>query len=244
MFQWTPPSKNGGHFWFQKKWVGDMNWAALHKSSQAIFPVLAIHANSNGVCFPGENRIAELSGITDKTARQGLRELNGFPAYRGFRFYNTCKGKRGRTYQLSLPRVKENNGQAFPFHRIIVEGGNWAQLLPSAKALYVAMRYFGYFDEYLYQEYHDGNFSFYDDEGGEFGDRKCDFCCADYNQLARYAGIHRNQVGNAIKDLIKHHMAERFIDDDKKLFKVYLKPPKYYKTSYLNEQLMSRRKSK
>lgn len=244
MFQWTPPSDNGGHFWFLKEWVENMNWAALSQSSQAVFPVLAIHADSSGLCFPGEDRIAALSGITEKTAREGLRGLDGFPAYSGFQFYKTGKGKRGRKYQLSLPRAKVDDGQAFPFHRIIVEGGNWAQLLPSAKALYVGMRYFGYFDEYLYHEYQDENFSFCDDEGGVFGDRKCDFCCADYIRLARYAGIHRNQVGKVINNLIEHCLAERIIDDGRELFKVYLRPPKYYKTSCLNEQLMSRRKSK
>jgi len=247
MYQWTPAEDSGGHFWFPKALVENMNWAALHSSSKAVFPVLAIHADGRGLAHPGEERIAALAGITDKTAREGLRRLSGFPAYLGSQYYKTKTGKRGRKYHVLLPRkgtVPEDmmdKGQTFPFHRIIIEGGNWAQLLPTAKALYVAMRFFGFFEEYLYQEHEDGDFSFSDQGYTIFQDRRCDFCNADLNQLARYAGIHRNQVTSALVNLIKYHLAEA-IPDDGVIYKVYLRPPYIYKTSFLNEQTMQRKK--
>jgi len=243
MFQWTSTQDSGGHFWFPKVLIADMNWAVLPSSSKAVFPVLAIHANQNGISFPSEERIAAMAGITQKTAREGLRGLKGFPAYMHCQARTTSQGKRGKQHHLMLPKADTERGKAFPFHRIIIEGGNWSRLLPSAKALYVVMRYFGYFDQDLYQEHEDPDFSFTDDCRSDlFSSRRCDFCNAEYVQLARHAGIHRNKVSSAIDDLVRHHLLKLIREDGDAIYKVYLRPPRFFKASFLNSELKKRRK--
>jgi hypothetical protein len=250
MFHWTPANNNSGHFWFPKSLVKDMNWAALPQASKTVFPVLAIHANNKGECFPAEERIAALAGVTEKTARQGLRDLDGFPAYGGFEYYHTKLGKRSKRHHLILPRSgmvpldMMDKGQTFPFHRVIIEYGNWSLLLPTAQALYPVMRCFGYFDVDIYYEHVDESLSFSDDDTTLFSERKCDFCKTDYGLLARYAGIDRHYITRAINDLIDKSLLAPINDyNGNRIFKVYLHPHRYYKVSFLNEQLMKRRKA-
>ncbi len=216
------------HFWFDKKLIENMNWAMLPKASKAIFPVIASHCNSNGLSFPGERTIAILAGRTDKIVREGIQGLAGFPGFK-IGFYTTRRGKKGKRFHLTMP--PKEKGRSFPFHKQIIEGGNWSLLKPSAASLYPVMRYFGYYDELDYDVTAFDNYT--------FTDRSHDFCEAETLLMAKYAGITRNSIYRALDNLESHFLIERADRGNGSEWKVFLRPPKYYKRDFLNEKTMS-----
>ena len=121
------------YFWWKKNLIKNMEWALLPKSSKSVFPVIACHANSKGIAFPSEQTIAILAGISEKTAREGIRKLEGFSSF-SFDYYISNRRKRIKKYKLKLPS-KENRESAFPFYKSILEGGFWHQLKKLGYAL-------------------------------------------------------------------------------------------------------------
>jgi hypothetical protein len=227
MYQFKEDFNGDQHFWFDKKLIENMNWAMLPKSSKAIFPVIACHCNSKGVSFPGERTIAIMAGRTDKVVREGIQGLVGFPGFKMAR-YTTKQGRRAKRFHLKIPPIQK--GRSFPFHKQIIEGGNWSQLKPSAAALYPVMRYYGYYDE------PDEDVAF---DGDPFADRKHDFCEAETSLMAKYAGITRNSIHQALDNLQDHFLIEPVDRGNGREWKVFLRPPKYYKRDYLNEKAMN-----
>ena len=87
------------HFFrFDKRWIESMNWARLPKSSKSILPVIGMHCNEKGLSFPGERTIAILAGLTEKTVREGIRGLKGFPGFE-ISHFATENGKRAKNFQ-------------------------------------------------------------------------------------------------------------------------------------------------
>ena len=197
MYHFTDDLNLNQHFWFDKKLIENMNWAMLPKASKSVFPVIACHRNKRGLSFPGEQTISALSGRTEKIVREGIRGLAGFPNFK-MNYYTTKHGRRSKRFFLKTPPFEK--GRSFPFHKIIILGGNWSMLKPSATAIYPVMRYFGYFDE------PDEDVEF-DDE--TFSGRTHDFCQAQTSLLAKYAGIARRSVFIAMDNLQEHYLIER-----------------------------------
>ena len=190
MYQFKEGMNTRQHFWFDKKLIENMNWAMLPKSSKAVYPVIASYCNRAGIAFPGEEAIAALCGRTEKVVREGIRGLDGFPGF-DFEYYTTKRGRRAKRYLLSFPRREK--GRSFPFHKEIIEGGNWSLLKPTAMALYPVMRHFGYCDDE--QEPTDDSIFI------DFIGRDCDFCRAETNLLAKYSGISRSSISEALNSL-------------------------------------------
>ena len=233
MYQFTDQINYESLFVFDKRWIKNMNWAALPKASKAIFPVIAAHCDKKGLAFPSERRIAILSGRTDKVVRVGIKDLNGFPGFKvGYRITNT--GKRGKRFEMNLPQIKQ--GETFPFHRCIIYGGNWSQCTPTAMALYPVMRRFSYFDYDRYVEESD-----LDAEPSEFDEiyktRDFDFCEAEPDIMAEFAGISRRSIKAALDVLGDRSLIEGISHGS---WKVFLTPPKHFKRSFLNQQVMDR----
>jgi hypothetical protein len=213
-----------------------MNWALLPKSSKAVFPVIACHANNKGEAFPGEQTIAILAGISNKIVREGIRGLAAFPNFKSDN-YITRRGKKGKKFFLNIPS-SNNSGSAFPFHKFILEAGIWREIRPTAKALYPVLRYFGFFDINLYSELEDLEFCEADMEE-VFPDREYDFCDADLGILAEFAGIHRNSINAALDDLVRNFLIEPL--NVYSGWKVFLKSRDYtiWKRDYLNKKILS-----
>ena len=131
MYQFKEGINRTVFFWWDKKLIKNKNWAILPKSSKAVFPVIACHCNENGKAFPGERTIAILSGRTDKIVREGIRELENFPGFEVDQ-YVTKRGRKAKKFDIKFPKRIEK-GQAFPFHKFIIEGGNWSLLVPTNK---------------------------------------------------------------------------------------------------------------
>ena len=212
-----------GHFWFDKKLIENKNWALLPKASKAIFPVIASFSNKEGETFPKEQTIAILSGNTDKIVRKGIKGLEGFPGI-SIENYVTRRGRRSKRYIISKP--PKDKGRAFPFYKSIFETGLWLHLKPSAQALYPVMRHFGFFDLERYDKEGEYQVSDFDEV---YKDRTYDFCDAEVNVLAEYAGITTRSVYNAFKSL-EHEALFRHPNE------VIIHPQSLYTRPDLNEK--------
>jgi hypothetical protein len=236
MYQFKEEINFRQFFWWKKKLIKNLNWALLPKSSKAVFPVIACHANQKGEAFPSEQTIAILAGVSDKIAREGIRGLEGFPGFK-LNYYLSQRGKRAKKYMLKLPS-SNNRGSAFPFFKFVLEAGIWREMIPSAKALYPVMRYFGYFDINFYQELEDDLEIEINDFDEIYSDREYDFCEAELSIMAEYAGLHRNSINAALNDLERNFLIEPLTGYNG--WKVFLKSKDsaIWKRDYLNKKVM------
>ena len=221
-------------FRFDKRLIENMNWAHISQAAKAIFPVIACHCNEKGLAFPGEETIAALSGLTAKSVRKGVHDLEGFPGY-DWQYYLTKRGKRGKRFYITLP-PKGEKGRSIFFCRGVMDCGAWSELKPTAKALYTVMRYYSryYVDE---DESIKDDFDFLE----HYQNRDCELCGAEVGQLSKYAGISRRSFSEAIKSLEENYLIEAHVDGcGEKLWKVYLYPQTYCKASYLNQKLRNK----
>jgi len=216
-------------FRFDKKWIENMNWARISPAAKAVLPVIACHCNERGEAFPGEETIAALSGRTPKTVRQGIRDLDGFPGFT-WQHYLTRRGKRGKRFQIEFAPTNEK-GRTFFFHRGIIDGGIWCELKPTAQAIYPAMRHFATYED-AYDEAEDPPTEFEE----RYAARSWELCSAEVGQLAKYAGVNRHIVFEAMQSLKKNFLLE---PNGRGEWKVYIKPTKHWRAAYLNKKLRS-----
>ncbi len=216
-------------------------WAELSLTAKSILPVILAHM-FNESCCPGIRQIAALSGTSKSTVTRGVEDLKTLPDFT-VRKTLTRQGRFQNIYSFKRPNMNERNSW-FPFHRCIIQGGNWALLSASAKAVYLTMRYWAEYDSLSEQIEFEG--------GGEcidFSNRKFDTCRAQRNTLAQCAGISTRSVSNALKDLAKHGLIQRAleIEDYGEYFEpaddvwcVYLRPLHHYKSAWLNQKSEAR----
>ena len=233
MYQFTDQIDYESLFVFDKRWIKNMNWAALPKASKAIFPVIMSHCDRNGLAFPSQRRIAILSGRTDKQVRKGVKGLEAFPGFKSS-YRTTPRGKRGKQYHMKLPAIRK--GATFPFLRCIIYGGNWSQLSPTAMALYPVIRHFSYFDFDMYVKASDLDAELFEFDK-IYKDRDFDFCEADPVTLAEHAGIAPRSLRAARDSLQDNFLIE---DNSEGTWKVFLLPPKRWVAAVLNEQNINR----
>jgi hypothetical protein len=132
--------------------------------------------------------------------------------------------------------VPKKSGGAFPFFQFLFESGCWREASPSAKALYPIMRFFGHYDRdecITEDEYPEDGFI------EEYKERHCDICEAELRVMADLAGITRQSVYAALKDLSRCLLIER-MEDEPYRWRVFVrsKDNRYFLRSYLNEQVM------
>lgn len=228
-------------FRFDKKLIKDKHWAKLPLASKRIFPVIGVHCNASGIAFPSEQTIAILTGCAEKTVREGIKGLMGFPNFRKERWV-TNRGHRANKYIITLP--PREKGIAFFFYKAIITGGNWYRLIPSAQALYPVVQTFSFFEYFSDANWPNGEEPHYIDDYGDtslFSDREYDLMNADIDVLVEYSGINRSSVYNAIHSLEENFLigkAEPF--DSLPTWKIFMIPPKRYEHEWLNENSLKR----
>jgi DNA-binding transcriptional ArsR family regulator len=236
VYQFRELNRENYSVW-DKRTIETTAWARLPAAAKGVYPVVRAFANRAGQAWPCELTIAIHAGQTEKTTREGVNGLCGFPGVTLAR-YVTKRGRLGKRWLFAAVPVER--GRWFPFHRIVVDGGNWLQLLPAAQALYPVMRCFGYFDQGLYEKEQapdDEAFTEMARFAEDFAARTCDFCEAERSVLAHYAGIATSSMSAALRSLEEHYLIRRREDGR---FAVYLRPPQYYKRDWLNEQVRLR----
>lgn len=249
MYQWKSPRNLVNHFLFDKALIKGKRWANMPFAAKSIFPVIAVHRGENGAAFPAQTTIAIMAGVDPKTVRKGLDALDDTP---GFSRTSKINARGHRFYTYKIRNGSPEKGRSFAFFRAVIDGGNWHLCSDSARAVYPVMMAFSYFDldEYTavteIEEHQDLTISemnqFITD--GDFAQRRFDFCSADLDVLAEYAGITERSVRSALESLEKHFLVERiasvYEDDDEDsedltVWKVYRIPPRYYKPEYMNK---------
>lgn len=212
-------------------------WAELSLTAKSILPVILAHM-FNESCCPGIRQIAALSGTSKSTVTRGVEDLKTLPDFT-VRKTLTRQGRFQNIYSFKRPNMNERNSW-FPFHRCIIQGGNWALLSPSAKAVYLTMRYWACYDMFSEQVSKDGS---------GFANRAHEKCDALRKVLAECAGVSTRSVSNALKDLAKHGLIQRAqeIEDYGEYFEpaddvwcVYLRPLHTYERAWLNQQSEAR----
>jgi hypothetical protein len=236
VYQFKEEINYTSHFWFDKLWIKNLNWKMLPKAAKAIYPVIALHRSPEGIAFPGEQTIAILSGLTEKSVRVGIEALYDFPGIT-IEPYVTGRGRRSKRFIFET--IRREKGRHFPFHKSIIEGGNWSLLKPTSQAIYPVMRYYGFFNINSYQEQYPDSFESPEDFNDDFANRECDFCEAEPKLITEMAGISYRSYREDLKDLQKHFLIEEM--DDSTL-KVFLHPPRYYPREDLNREILRKYK--
>ena len=229
-------------FRFDKRWIENMNWARLSPAAKAVFPVIARYCNERGESFPGETIIAALSGLAARSARKGIHDLEGFPGF-SWEYYLTKRGRQGKRFQLTFP-PKGEPGRTFFFRTVIIDAGTWRKrndghvsgLIPAAQALYPVLRHFARYDDGEDERTYDDT----DEFAEKYASRHWEICSADIGPLAKYAGISRNTVKDAIQSLQDNFLLEAYKNDDgHKGWKVFICPPKRWRPGFMNQKLKS-----
>lgn len=219
------------YFRFDKLWIKNLNWARISSAAKTVLPVIAWHCNEHGKAFPGEERIAALSGLTVKSVRKGIIDLKDFPGFE-WSYYRTCHGKRGKQYFIEFP-PKYEKGRAFSLYRGIMDGGIWHELKPSAQALYPVLRYLSRYD--VDKDGVEEDLSKFKES---FAERRWELCCARIGQLAHLTGISRRSIADAMLSLQENFLVETHVDSNgKKAWKVFLIPDRVLSPHYLNQSL-------
>jgi hypothetical protein len=170
-------------FRWDKDLIINKHWASLPLASRTIFPVIAVHQNKEGGSWPSQQTIADLSGYSEKTVREGLKGLleKGFSGIKIKKYRKEWMQWAGTYYKINpLPVGKKGY---FPFHKALVISKNWSKLKSTAKALYPVMRCFGYNDGF----------------GRNY--KPHDYCDRKKTYLAEFAGIDRRSIAGALKSL-------------------------------------------
>ena len=104
-----------------------------------------------------------------------------------------------------------------------------------AKAVYPVLRTFSGWDKEEAELLEEVNLSDDEEVKQSYGEREFEYSEVEPGVIAKYSGVSRPRVFDALADLKKRFM----IEPNSGHWKVYLNPPKYYKREFLNEQLMA-----
>jgi hypothetical protein len=183
-------------------------WRKLPSASKSIYPVILKHINAQGTCFPSEETISKLAGVTPKTVREGLKGLDDFPGFEKEK-YITQRGHSGYRYIIE-PVAKEV--KAMSISHAFFNGGNWSELTPCAKAIYPALKYFSWWHYDLYIENEEIAFENDDEDSVSPEDpyplRKYDFINPDNESVAQFAGIDIRSIRSSYQSLIDNGFME------------------------------------
>jgi hypothetical protein len=220
----------------------NMAWARLSTAGKAIYPVIRKFSNKEGICFPSQQTIAIVAGVTEKTVRNGLGSLKKFPGF-SIEKYITQRGHYANRYKFES--VSPKNSESISIGHPFFNGGNWSQLTPSAKAIYPVLKHYKWWDLNLYADL-EGDVAVPFETKKCFKSRKFDFASPDISILAKISGINRKSVEIGLKSLIEVYFIEEIESiGGQRTFKIFTtKPPKMLIPEYLNEMVQKRFQSK
>jgi len=209
-----------------------MIWRDWPKATKAIIPVIMKHSDACGNSFPSQTRIAIYSGINEKSVREGLNGLQNFPDFGIKKDFNK-RGWAMNKYWFR-PATKNEKEAVFISHAFF-NGGNWALLSQSAKAIYPVLKYFCYWEFDLYQEYEEmteppsETFEVY-------LNRKYDFLNADTEAIVEYSGVCKKSISSAFQELKNRYFIEPIgMVDGRETWKLFTQPPSIF-NAYMNKQ--------
>jgi hypothetical protein len=222
------------YFYFNKELLIDEgHFAMWSKNAQSVYVTIATYINyKTGEGFPSIKTISRSAGYSENMVLKAIKELEGywenedwpeiFSVKRKYR--KTSTGHWVNQYQMHLPRKNDRAGN-FPIYRILLTSGVWANLLPTARALYIAARAGATTNNFV-QNYSELEEEFLDDS--EFQEvwigRKYDICFRSQAALARSVGVSVDSVKSALDNLKKNGLIEWGEINGKSCLKVFLRP--------------------
>jgi len=229
---------NQGFYLFDRDLIRNKVWAGLPLAAKTVLPAIGCHCDRAGVAFPSELTLAILCGMTPKSVRAGIRALQAVPGFAITSFVNS-HGKRALRYRV--PPTPQKKGRAFAFHRALLDGGHWLVASDAAKALYLTMRHFGFYNH----EEAMGDETAETDSMDSYQQRTFESCEADVGVLADASGLSRQAVYSALDarqehSLVSAHLVVRL---DAASWRVMLKPQRIFKREWLNEVVQKRYKA-
>jgi len=200
-------------------------WRKLPSASKSIYPVILKHINAQGTCFPSEETIAKLAGVTPKTVREGLKGLDGLPGFEKEK-YSTQRGYSGYRYMIDPVGKKV---KVISISHAFFNGGNWSELTPSAKAIYPVLKYFSWWDYDLYIEHEDVDYENADEDSispdSPYPLRKHDFINPDNENVAQFSGVDIRSIRSSYQSLIDNGFMEHHgMIEGRETWKLFTRP--------------------
>jgi hypothetical protein len=199
-------------------------WRKLPAASKSIYPVILKHINAQGTCFPSEETIAKLAGVTPKTVREGLKGLDGFLGLDKEK-YTTQRGHSGYRYMID-PVGKEV--KVISISHAFFNGGNWSELTPSARAICPVLKYFSWWDYDLYIEHEEIEYGNVDDSVSPksfYPHRKYDFIDPDKESVAQFSGVDIRSIKSSYQSLVDNgFMDYHGMVEGRDTWKLFTKP--------------------
>ena len=232
-YEWIENVGNNLFLRIPREVVEDRYWSNLTTASKAVYLPLLKFVNKNGSAWPSQRTLAIVSGITEKTAGKGVKGLDGLPGFEKKKRI-TRRGHTSNYYLIKEPSPEYL--QTIWFSHAYINGGNWSQLTPVAKAIFPVLKHFAWWDIDLYCGLEDLEYS--PIENSEiYRDRDYDFMNAEESIICEFAGISRRSLSDAYESLVSQDLIKFLgVDDGKRVWKVFVKPKEYYKRDWLNQE--------
>ena len=238
-FQWTENVGNGLSLRLPREIIKEGIWSTLKPSSKAVYPcILKFVSKKKGLAFPSLRTLAIVSGVTEKTAGDGIKGLDELPGFEKNR-YITNRGHTAYKYQIKEP-PPDTDHTIWISHEFI-NGGNWSLLNPTAKAIFPVLKHFSWWDgrEYCDLENLDSSMD-YSDLSDLYPSREYDFMDADDEIICELSGITTRSLKEAYRSLSDRYFISSVKVMGRKLWKVHIKPSFIYKREYLNKHMIKR----
>jgi hypothetical protein len=139
--------------------------------------------------------------------------------------YKTKYGNISNKYCIP---INKSRGKYIILRKCIIEGGNWFNLKPTAKSLYITLLC-------------NSEFDFYDSVEEEYDisyeSRSWEFCYKNIYDMARMAGITTRSLHSALGSLYECLFIENENENENDSLKVFLEPPKIYTRESMNDKV-------
>ena len=236
-FKWTENVSNGLTLRMPRIIIEEYYWAALKPASKSVYVPLLKFVNKNGSAFPSIRTLAIVSGVTEKTAGQGIKGLEGLPGFKKIRKVS----RRGHiAYNYFIEEPPPDNKHTIWMSHSYINGGNWSMLTPTAQAVLPVLKCFSYWEIERYCK----------EQGMEYSPadlteiyrcREYDFVDADESIICEFAGITKRSLAAAYKSLTDNYFIKPVEPDgDKKLWELEIIPLFYYTRDSLNDRTKER----
>ncbi|MBT3923876.1 MAG: helix-turn-helix domain-containing protein [Nitrospina sp.] len=236
-FKWTENVRNGLSFRLPRKIIDEGYWSNLSSASKAVYLPLLKFTNKQGAAWPSQRTLAIVSGVTEKTAGKGIKGLNGLPGF-GKKQYITRRGHTANHYHIKEPAPDYDH--TIWFSHDYINGGNWSQLTPAAKAVFPVLKSFAWWDLDMYCDLEDIPYT-PNDFSQMYKYRDYDFMNAEEPIICERAGISRRSLPDTYRNLVNKDFIEPLgVDGEKKIWKVFISPTQYYKRDALNQKAEKR----
>ena len=210
-------------------------WARWPRPSQAVWPVLNAFSIGRNWAFPTQDTIGCLCNICEPKVAEGIHGLLVANVIQLKRLI-WPSGNQGWQYKPVTPTHNPKiTGQDFRVFSSVVFGGNWRQLTPTAKALYITLLGLGKWD--VNQSNIAADVEDYYSMSIEYGERAFDTVHDNTKTICHYAGIATRSFQSAFDSLDCACLAKEVCTNAGYAINVYIRPPYKFKKSFLEKQI-------